>query len=92
MRYLNAPIPCPSADALPSSLEVFWSARVRADSLHPYLLIEHVRVDHCRRQIRMAEQFLNRADVIGRLQQVRGERVAEGMATRPLRDARLPDR
>lgn len=55
-------------------------------------LIEHVRVDHCRRQIRMAEQFLNRADVIGRLQQVRGERVAEGMATRPLRDARLPDR
>ena len=31
--------------------------------------IEHLRVDHCRPDVRMAEQFLHGADVVTRLEQ-----------------------
>ena len=40
----------------------------------------------------MTEQLLNRPDVVTILQQVRRERVAEGVAARRLRDARPADR
>ena len=38
-----------------------------------------MRVDHCRLNVLMAQQFLNRADVVASLQQVRGERVPQGV-------------
>ena len=40
-------------------------------------LIEHMRIDHRRRDILVAQQILNRADIVARLQQMRGERVAK---------------
>jgi len=39
----------------------------------PTAAIEDVSVNHRGRNIRMTEQFLNGADVVARLQQMRGE-------------------
>lgn len=38
--------------------------------------VEHMRVDHGRRQIGMTKQFLNRADIRTRFEQMRGKAVA----------------
>ena len=48
---------------------------------------EDVGVDHGRADIAVAEQFLNRADVDARLEEVGGERVAEAVAPGLLGDA-----
>ena len=48
---------------------------------HPVAtLVQHVRVDHRRAHIAVAQQFLHRANVVASLQQMRGE----GMATMSL--------
>jgi len=45
-------------------------------TLHPApATVEDVGIDHRRAHVGMAEQFLNRADVVARLQQVRCERM-----------------
>lgn len=46
--------------------------------------IQHVQVRHRRRDVRMAQQLLHRADVIPPLEQVRGERVAQRILTLPM--------
>ena len=44
---------------------------------HPqHAPLQHVRVDHRRRDVRVAEQLLNGPDVVSALQQMRRERVA----------------
>src|SRR6266404_4127219 len=50
--------------------------------------IQDMSVDHGRRHVTMTEQFLDCPDVVPVLQQVGGERVAEGVAPCGLRDAR----
>ena len=47
-----------------------------------------MRVDHRGLHAAVAEQFLNRADVVARLKQMRGKGVPKGMACRSFRDAR----
>ena len=53
--------------------------------------VQDLGVDHSRGDIRMAEQFLNRPDVVPFLQQMRGKRVPQRVAVdffvdiRPLR-------
>ena len=42
-------------------------------------LVEHMRVNHGGAHIRMAEQLLHRANVVTRLQQMCGKRVAQHM-------------
>lgn len=42
--------------------------------------IEHVRINHCRFDIFMPEQFLNRANVVAILKQVCGKGMAKGVA------------
>ena len=54
-------------------------------------LVQHVRVDHRRLHVGMAQQLLDRADVVARLQQVRGEAVPRRVAASPLNNAGLPD-
>jgi len=44
-----------------------------------------MRVDHRRRHVRMAQEFLHCPDVVPQLQQVGGETVPEAVASRPLR-------
>src|SRR6476619_4127087 len=54
---------------------------------HPYPIpVQHVRVDHRRTHVRMAEELLNRPDVVAVLQEVRREGMAEGVAGRVLRN------
>ena len=48
-------------------------------------------VDHRRFDIRVTQQFLDRADIVSRFQQVRREGMPEGMAGRALANARSPD-
>ena len=50
-------------------------------------LVHDVRVDHRRRHVGVAEEFLHRADVVAALQHVRGERVAQRVAAHRLHDA-----
>lgn len=47
-----------------------------------------MRVDHCCLDMRVAKQFLHRADVAARLQQMRGEAVPQGMWSHPLANVR----
>ena len=47
-------------------------------------LAQHMGVDHGRTDILMPQKFLNRADVITRLKQMSGERMAERVAPRML--------
>ena len=54
--------------------------------------IEDVRVDHRRADVRMAEELLDRANVVPVFEQMRGKRMPERMATDALRDTRLPRR
>ena len=51
-------------------------------------LPKDVRVDHGGANVRMAQQFLNRADIAARLEKMRGKAMAKRMATRRLHDAR----
>src|SRR3954447_3693375 len=41
--------------------------------------IQHVRVDHRRAHVLVAEELLHRADVVAVLEKVRGERVAQAV-------------
>ena len=54
-------------------------------------LVEHVRVDHRRADIAVAQQFLDRPDVMARFEQVRRERVAQGVARCRAWDPRSTD-
>ena len=58
--------------------------------------VQNVRVDHGRADVLVAQQLLNRADVIARFQKMRGEGMPKCMASGPLRQSRrrnsLPDR
>src|ERR1035437_8642899 len=55
---------------------------------HPQrTLLRDVRVDHRRSHVPVPQELLNRPNVVSRLEEMRGERMAEGMATRSLRDA-----
>ena len=49
--------------------------------------IQHMRVDHCRIHVAMAEQFLNRADVLPALEQVRGKRMPQCVSAERLEDS-----
>ncbi len=49
-----------------------------------------MRVDHGGGHIRMPQQFLNRADVAARLQQVGGEAVPQNMLSHPFGDLPPP--
>jgi len=60
------------------------------DSARPS--VQDVGVDLRRAYVTVPEQFLNRTDVMAVFQQVRGERVTEGVAARRFGDPRAPDR
>ena len=51
-------------------------------------LVQHMRVDHGRADVRMPEEFLDRPDIVSRFEQVSRERMPQGMAARRLRDSR----
>ena len=53
-------------------------------------LVEHMRVNHGGAHIRMAEQLLHRSNVVARLQQMGGKRVAQHMRAHRLGDLRSP--
>ena len=53
---------------------------------------QHVGVDHRRRDVAMAEQFLHRADVVSPLEQVRREGMAKAVTGHALVDSRCPCR
>ena len=48
--------------------------------------VQHVRVDHRRADVAVAEQLLDRPEVVAGLKQVRGTRVPERVAARRLRE------
>jgi hypothetical protein len=54
--------------------------------------VQDMGIPHHRRYITVAQQLLNGPDVIPRFQQVRGERMPEGVATGTLRDSRSAHR
>ena len=54
--------------------------------------IQHVCVDHRRADIRVTEQFLHRADVVARFQQMRRETMSKRVTTPVLRDLRCTHR
>ena len=54
--------------------------------------IQDVSVNHRRADIRMAEQFLNRSNVVPVLEQVRRKRMAERVTAGPFRNPRPADR
>jgi hypothetical protein len=54
-------------------------------------LVEHVRVDHRRADIAVAQQFLDRPDVMARFEQVRRERVAQRVTRFRAWDSRSTD-
>ena len=49
---------------------------------------QDVRVNHCGPHVAMPQQLLDSPDVVTGLEKMRGERVAQGVTARPLRDAR----
>ncbi len=55
-------------------------------------LAQHMGVDHSRTDILMPQKFLNRADIITRLKQMSGERMAERVAPRMLDYIRFVNR
>lgn len=59
---------------------------IQGTSYPPSPTIQDVRVNHRCRHVPVAEQFLNRSDVVARIEKMRGERMAEGVACRGLRD------
>src|SRR5438067_3711484 len=62
-----------------------------AATVPPPAPVEHVRVDHRRPHIAVAEELLYRPDVVAVLEQMRGERVPECMARCGLGEAHLAD-
>ena len=54
--------------------------------------LEHVSVDHGRLHIRVAEQLLDRPDVVAIFEKMRRERVPQAVTDRVLVDAHLPHR
>src|SRR6266550_4839539 len=77
-----------------------YAASERLESLQrvrrtPYTqapAVQDVRVDHDRPHVAMAQQLLHRPDVGPRLEQMRGERMAQRVTGRPLRDPRTAHR
>lgn len=61
-------------------------------SYRPGATLQYVRVNHCRLQVRMPEQFLDRPDVCALLQQMRREAVAPCVTRRSFRYARSQHR
>jgi hypothetical protein len=53
--------------------------------------VEHVRIDHRSRDVAVSKKLLDRADVVAEIQEVRRERVPEGVAHRRLGEARGTD-
>jgi hypothetical protein len=53
-------------------------------------LVQHVRVNHRRAHVFMPQQFLDRADIVAVFQQVRGERMTQGMRRGALDNRRVP--
>ena len=47
---------------------------------------QDVCIDHCRAHVRMAEQFLDRSDIVALFEESGSERVAKGMAASVLCD------
>ena len=64
-----------------------WGVEGAAHS--PRSQLEDVEGDHRRGHIALAEEFLDRADVVAALEGVRGEGVAEGVAGHALGEAAL---
>ena len=64
------------------------SEQVVGASYTRWTSVQHIDVDHGGFHIAVAEQFLNRADVGALIQQVRSERMAEGVARCWLADSR----
>jgi hypothetical protein len=52
--------------------------------------VEHVRVDHCRAHVGVAEQLLNRPDIVAVFEEMRRERMPERVARGAFRDPRRP--
>jgi len=52
--------------------------------------LKHVSVDHGRLDVRVAEELLDRPDVVAIFEKVRGERVPQTVTARVLVDAHLP--
>lgn len=55
-------------------------------------VVQHVGVDHGRFDIRVAQELLHGSNIIAAIQQMRGERMPEGMTRGPLADARATHR
>lgn len=54
--------------------------------------VQNMGIDHSRADVLVTEQFLNRADIVARLKQMRGEGVPEGVAAGMLNYPGLADR
>ena len=55
-------------------------------------MAQHVGVDHRRRDVAVAQQILDRANIVSALEQVRGEGVAEAVTGHAFVDSRRPGR
>ena len=65
------------------SLRIIQRVQVAHHSLHSF--VEHMRIDLCRRNIGMTEQFLDDAQIGAILQQMAGEGVAQHVRADPRR-------
>ena len=83
------PIPAPPPPTRRFSL-IKHPIRRALDSARPS--VQDMGVDLRRAHVTVPEQFLNRADIMAVFQQVRGERVTEGVAARRFGDPRATDR
>src|SRR5262245_40832486 len=83
------PIPAPPPPTRRFSLTKHPIRRA-LDSARPS--VQDMGVDLRRAHVTVPEQFLNRADIMAVFQQVRGERVTEGVAARRFGDPRATDR
>ena len=66
--------------------------RIQRAQNTPPALVEYMGVNHGRAHIGMAQQLLHRANVITRLQQMRGKRMAQHMGRDGLIDIGQPSR
>jgi hypothetical protein len=57
-----------------------WLQNVGGAAHAQWSSVQHVGVDHCGAHVLVAQQLLDRADVLAPLQQVGGKRMAEGVA------------
>ena len=74
------------ATARSHHIAVAWQSSRRAANTQP-APVDDVRVDHRRAQVRVAEQILDRADVVAVLEEVGRERMAQRVTAHFLRDA-----